>query len=85
VSALAFAGPPPTAADLSRRWHDALSTADDIIAALPARQVGRAVLTTAGQLLTAGIAEIERLLADGDVLFHEGRIGGAWPQVKTRE
>lgn len=82
VSSLAFEGPAPLAADLSRRWHEAAESAGLIIARLPADQVGRAVIAAEGQLFTGAVAELDRALGRGGVTFHKGRIGGAWPQVK---
>jgi len=83
VSSLAFDGPAPRAADLSRRWHDALQMAEAIVARLPAAQVGQAVLTADGRLFTDGPSELERVLASDGVTFHHGRIGGAWPQMRA--
>jgi hypothetical protein len=83
VAALAFDGPPPAAADLSRRWHRALHAARTIVERLPAEQVGHAVLTTEGQLFTGGPADLEHALSEGKLAFHRGRIGGAWPQIKA--
>jgi hypothetical protein len=83
VLALAFDGPAPRVADLSRRWHDALEAAGPIIAKLPPEQIGRAVITPGGQLFTGAASDLDRALAVGDVTFHPGRIGGVWPQVKN--
>jgi hypothetical protein len=83
VSSLAFDGPAPRADDLSRRWHDALQMAEAIIARLPAAQIGHAVLTADGRLLTDGPSDLVGVLATDGVRFHNGRIGGAWPQVKV--
>ena len=82
VSALAFEGPPPSAADLSRRWHQALDTAGPIVETLPATNVGQAVLTADGHLFAGGVSELEHALGGDRIAFHEGRIGGAWPTVK---
>jgi hypothetical protein len=82
ISALAFEGPPPSAADLSRKWHHALDTATPIVRRLPVGNVGQAVLTAEGQLFTGDIDELERALAGNEITFHEGRIKGAWPVVK---
>jgi hypothetical protein len=82
VSALAFEGPAPAAADLSRRWRDALDTAAPILAALPAAHVGQAVYTGDGRLFTGGAPELNEALARDAIQFHPGRIGGAWPILK---
>jgi len=83
VSALAFEGPPPTAADLSRRWHRSVETALAVIDRLPSPQVGRAVLTIDSQFFTGDITSLERAIAENRLVFHPGRIGGALPEVRT--
>ena len=80
ISALAFEGAPPDATRLSRRWHEALEAADTIVARLPAPHVGQAVLTRDGRLFTGDLAALDRALASNDLMFHQGRIGGAWPE-----
>jgi hypothetical protein len=82
ISALAFDGPAPVAADLSRRWHDALHAARTVVERLPAEHVGHAVLTMDGRLCTSGHADLDRALSSGHLVFHRGRIGGALPQIK---
>jgi hypothetical protein len=82
VDALAFDGVPPSAADLSRRWHDALDTASAIVAALPVDEVGRVVCSVEGALFTGGPEDLDGALAAGTIRFHAGRIGGAWPSIK---
>lgn len=81
VSALAFDGPPPSAADLSRRWTDALESARAIIERLPADCVGQAVISTSAQLFTGDLPALEQALSDDTLAFHEGRIRGSWPAV----
>jgi hypothetical protein len=81
VLALAYAGTPPDPGDLSRRWRALVEAARLVVAALPAEEVGKAVLTLEGNLFTgdageAGIARTRR-----ELLFHPGRIGGALPRV----
>lgn len=82
IATLAFDGPAPDAADLSRRWREALDTAGPIMAALPADHVGEAVLTSDGQLFAGDVMELQRRLAIGDVIFHAGRLGGALPHIR---
>ena len=82
ISTLAFDGPPPAAADLSRRWHDALEAAGPIIDRLPATHVGEAVVSAEGRLFAGTVPELDAGLAGGRLLFHHGRLGGALPQVK---
>lgn len=83
VSALAFDGPPPNAADLAQRWHSALEAARESVTVLPADQVGEAVLTSKGELFTGGAAAIHQALVNGQLVFHRGRLGGALPELKA--
>ena len=55
IASLAFEGPAPMAADLSRQWHRAIDSARQVVAALPAAHVGEAVVTTAGELFTGDV------------------------------
>jgi hypothetical protein len=82
IATLAFEGPPPRAADLSRQWHLALETADALVARLPAAHAGQAVLTRAGRLFAGTPAELEHALAGDGLSFHPGRLGGALPVVR---
>jgi hypothetical protein len=82
MAALAFVGPPPTAADLSRRWHAALETARAIVEALPANEAGTAALSLDGHLYRGNAADVIRDLKAARLQFHAGRIGGAFPQAR---
>lgn len=81
VAALSFAGPPPDAAALSRQWHAALRAAADAVARLPRGEVGRAVLTAAGELFRGSHDKLEHAATSGALLFHPGRLGGALPRL----
>jgi hypothetical protein len=83
VGQLAFSGPPPDAAVLSRRWREMLDRAQQIVAALPAEKAGQCVIDSAGALCRAEPGELPALLSAGRVRFHEGRIRGALPQIKA--
>jgi hypothetical protein len=83
ISSLAFDGPTPDAAELSRTWSRALDTAQSLISRLPAAHAGEAVLTSQGQLFRGQVDDLERGLAAGEVVFHAGRLGGALPQIRT--
>jgi hypothetical protein len=82
VDLLEFAGPTPSAAELSARWHLAVEEARALLRALPAESAGRAVLAQDGQLERADLASLRRDLAAGKVIFHEGRIRGAFPELR---
>jgi hypothetical protein len=84
VNALAFEGPPPDAADLSRRWHASLSAARAIIDLLPPAEVGRCVLDVHGALWRGSAPELRAALGEGRITFHSGSIRGALPQLKPR-
>ena len=81
VAALAFAGTPPDAGELSRRWHALLDAARLIVEALPASEIGTCVLTRQGELFTGNAEHLRRALAGGGVLFHAGRVRGAFPRI----
>ena len=83
VSALVFESTAPSAADLSRRWRQAVETAEPIFAALPADQVGHAVCTADGQLFIGRVPDLTQAAAAGGLYFHKGRIGGAWPTITS--
>lgn len=82
VYALAFAGPPPDPADLSRRWHAILAAAREIADVLPPAELGRCVLNGAGDLFRGGVDELRTALDGNGLIFHAGRIRGALPELK---
>lgn len=78
---LAFEGPAPELADLSRQWRAALDDAQRITATLPPDRVGTVVLD--GDVPFRGdAAALVRAVDEGRVRYHEGSIGGAWPNVR---
>jgi hypothetical protein len=84
VSALSFAGPPPDAANLSQRWREHLRLASQLVAVLPGDRVGQAVLSDHGTLMRAATsAACVAALEKGGVMFHAGRIRGAFPQLRV--
>jgi hypothetical protein len=83
VSQLAFAGEPPDAAVLGRTWHRMLDSAREIVALLPPDEVGACVLDVSGSLFRGNSTELREALGDGRIVFHRGRIRGAWPQLKV--
>ncbi len=82
IAALDFAGVPPDAADLSRRWHAMLEEAREIVATLPPAETGRCVLDAHGDLFLGDGFALSAGLVAGGVRFHPGRIHGALPQVR---
>ena len=84
LAGLAFAGTPPDAADLGRRWPRALDEATRAVEALPPSDVGTAVLSASGQLFQGSPEAVAAAITAGDLLFHPGRIKGAFPTVRPR-
>jgi hypothetical protein len=80
VSALSFAGSPPDAAELSRRWKTIVNAARETIAQLPAHESGKCMLTRSGQLFTGTAQALGHALARGDIVFHAGAIRGVLPR-----
>lgn len=81
VAELAFAGAPPDAAILSRRWHVLLEAGRQVVDVLPAEEVGTCVLTHLGELYKGDADSARRSLAAGEIQFHAGRIKGAFPRL----
>ena len=78
---LDFDGEAPDAAILARRWRVLLDTGREIVAALPADEAGRAVLTTDGAPYRGEPAALREALQRGELRYHEGRIRGAFPRI----
>ena len=68
-------------AELSRKWHAMIEAARRTITLLPPEEVGKAVLTSDGALFNGSDEQLSAALESGQVVFHEGRICGAWPQI----
>jgi hypothetical protein len=81
VAQLDFEGDPPDPGELGRAWHASLDAAREVVELLPPAEVGTCVLHRTGDLLRAGASELAAALDAQLVLFHQGRIGGAFPRV----
>ncbi len=79
IDLLDFEGNPPDAGEISRRWRRQLHDADAICELLPVDRVGTAVVTGDGELCRLPPADLDVALEAGEIDFHEGTIGGAWP------
>jgi hypothetical protein len=84
LAGLAFDGPPPDAGALSQQWHAALSAAQEVVDRLPADKAGTAVLSREGGLYRGDVAALGGALAQRSIVFHEGSIRGAFPQIVSR-
>jgi ferrochelatase len=62
LASLEFEGAPPTAADLSRRWHTMLDEARELVRLLPAEHAGRCVLMSDLTLFRGDGAALEQTL-----------------------
>lgn len=83
IDSLDFEGQHPNAQTLGIRWHEILNAAGIIIELLPRDNVGKCVVTQTNHLFIGDIAALEIALNDKTLAFHEGRIGGSWPEFKT--
>jgi hypothetical protein len=83
VGALAFVGPAPDAADLSRRFRALLARASETVREQPAEELGRCVLSSTGTLFTGDAEALKSALSAGAVRFHPGSIRGALPSPVT--
>jgi len=81
LAPLAFEGVRPSAAHLSMRWRALLSDARELTATLPAAHVGTCVCEPSGALMRADSGRLREALDRNDVLFHPGRLYGAWPRL----
>jgi hypothetical protein len=82
IDGLDFDGPVPRAGDLSARWHAAIADAREVVRALPADEAGKCVLDREGRLEKAPPGSLPGELSGGRVVFHEGRIRGAFPELR---
>lgn len=80
---LQFDGPTPRAAELSMRWHQAVEAARAIVRLLPAERVGQCVLDQQGRLEKASPEALGGELVAGRVTYHQGRIRGAFPELRS--
>ena len=72
---------PVDVAALSVKWHEMIESARKMVSVLPPEEVGKAVLNKDGSLFTGTPDQLVRAMESGEVVFHEGRICGAWPQI----
>ena len=83
LDSLAFDGPPPDASAFGQRWKIAVAEAREIISTLPPENVGCCVLAPDGNPFSAPPAKLRSLLAQNNLRFHPGQIGGVWPSIQS--
>jgi hypothetical protein len=74
-------GPAPDFAVLKGQWRQAWREAHLTLEILPPAQAGKAVLQNNGEVFRGNNAELSTALHQ-QLRFHDGHIGGAWPQIK---
>ena len=75
---------PIDVASLAVKWHEMIEGARRTVSILPAEHVGKAVLAKDGMLFNGSDEQLVAAMEAGEVVFHEGRICGAWPQIVER-
>ena len=69
------------AAKLCTFWHEEVNRAREMVMLLPRDKAGMCVLDKSGNPYKGGTEQFRAALAAGEVVFHEGRICGAWPRI----
>lgn len=69
------------AEELCRFWHDEVDRTRRVLEKFPRSEVGKAVMSKGGGLFKGDNSALEAALAAGELEFHEGTIGGAWPRI----
>ena len=81
LEGLSFDGPLPVLGNLLGKWHSMLREARELVAVLPAGQVGTCVLHRQGDLYRGDPAQLRRDFAADNLIFHSGSIRGAYPEI----
>ena len=68
-------------ASLSRFWHEEIERARETLKVFPREEAGKAVLTKDGELFRGTDEEFLAALSAGEIVFHEGHLGGTWPRI----
>ncbi len=69
------------AGELCRFWHEEVDRAREAVAFFPRDRAGMCVLDHEGNPYKGSPLNLPGAVASGEVVFHEGRICGAWPQI----
>lgn len=81
IESLDWSGPIPDFVELKNQWRAALQNARESLEILPPQHVGCAVLRLDGAPFLGNNTALQRVLERGELLFHEGSIGGVWPTI----
>ena len=69
------------AAVLCRYWHEEVERARQVLPLFPREEAGKGVMKADGTLFAGSNEELSAALTAGTLLFHAGRVGGAWPRI----
>ena len=69
------------AAELCRYWHETVDLTREALTSFPREHAGKAVLDENGHPFKGDVKTFKEALDAGQVVFHEGTIGGAWPVI----
>ena len=69
------------AGELCRFWHEEVERTREAVAVFPRDKAGMCVLDREGKPYKGSPLHLPDAIAAGEVVFHEGRICGAWPQI----
>lgn len=56
-------------------------SARQVLPLFPREEAGKAVMNADGTLFAGSNEELSAALTAGTLLFHAGRVGGAWPRI----
>ena len=74
-----------SARELGLEWKQIVNAGKNLVDVLPVENIGACLLKKGTcTLYTGTVEQVEQDLADGNILFHQGTIGGAWPEVLRR-
>lgn len=81
IAELDWSDAPPDFTALKTQWREAVSNARRCIELLPPEETGKAVLDNQGEPFRGDWEQLQEGLTIATLRFHEGHIGGAWPQI----
>lgn len=81
IDTLVFENNRPHCAQLSQEWKCAISSGREIVEILPEEHIGKCILNTDGTFFSESSSRFLSRLESNTILFHEGAIGGTWPQI----